>query len=509
MVDKGIIDPAKVVRAALQDAASVAGLLVTTEAMVAEMPKDKPAMPAMPARRHGRNRWEGRNGLLSPLQSRTTKGAAQARPFCLAFRQALTRLAGPVHSRDIGGREIRSFPSSASSGETMADKYAGAIRPAAPPSEPLPPTAATAILHVFGDPAKFPDRNANPVHPSREASWEDALRMHRSVGFGRGVFRATGELHDRPFLSRRGAVAGAARPITGRPDHRRYSERRRARTPERRRHARRAVQFRAHVQDGAEPADVAELDRPDSRRTAGTSRSSSVPRSCRTTRHAARITAVRVVIDHMARLKPGGDPAHALVRELLKRENYWVLLSNGARMSAQASGWDDVVPIGRESIPAAPERCHLRHRLAAYPQPQGRRRTAGKRADRAALSVPAGCRGAARRSWSTIRARLTVQIDQKDPENCNHPARATPCASKARHAVSASSGGSGAAAGPAAPARRHAAARSRPAAATLDEIVVGTLAIGIALLPEPHIAEAAAAEMTVMVSPTTTNCAVT
>jgi chaperonin GroEL len=48
MFGKGIVDPAKVVRAALQDAASVAGLLVTTEAMVAELPKEKPAMPAMP-----------------------------------------------------------------------------------------------------------------------------------------------------------------------------------------------------------------------------------------------------------------------------------------------------------------------------------------------------------------------------------------------------------------------------------------------------------------------------
>jgi len=48
MVEKGIIDPTKVVRAALQDAASIAGLLVTTEAMVAEVPKEKPAMPAMP-----------------------------------------------------------------------------------------------------------------------------------------------------------------------------------------------------------------------------------------------------------------------------------------------------------------------------------------------------------------------------------------------------------------------------------------------------------------------------
>jgi chaperonin GroEL len=46
MVDAGIIDPAKVVRTALQDACSVAGLLVTTEAMVAEIPKEPaPAMP--------------------------------------------------------------------------------------------------------------------------------------------------------------------------------------------------------------------------------------------------------------------------------------------------------------------------------------------------------------------------------------------------------------------------------------------------------------------------------
>jgi chaperonin GroEL len=48
LVDKGIVDPAKVVRAALQDAASVAGLLVTTEAMVAELPKKSAATPPMP-----------------------------------------------------------------------------------------------------------------------------------------------------------------------------------------------------------------------------------------------------------------------------------------------------------------------------------------------------------------------------------------------------------------------------------------------------------------------------
>ena len=47
MIEAGIIDPTKVVRTALQDAASVAGLLITTEAMVAELPK-KDAAPAMP-----------------------------------------------------------------------------------------------------------------------------------------------------------------------------------------------------------------------------------------------------------------------------------------------------------------------------------------------------------------------------------------------------------------------------------------------------------------------------
>ena len=47
MIEAGIVDPAKVVRTALQDAGSVAGLLVTTEAMVAELPKE-PAPAAMP-----------------------------------------------------------------------------------------------------------------------------------------------------------------------------------------------------------------------------------------------------------------------------------------------------------------------------------------------------------------------------------------------------------------------------------------------------------------------------
>jgi chaperonin GroEL (HSP60 family) len=50
MVSKGIVDPAKVVRTALQDASSIAGLLITTEAIVAELPTPPP--PPLPGHDH-------------------------------------------------------------------------------------------------------------------------------------------------------------------------------------------------------------------------------------------------------------------------------------------------------------------------------------------------------------------------------------------------------------------------------------------------------------------------
>src|SRR5262245_18506048 len=52
MVSKGIIDPTKVVRTALQDAASIAGLSITTEAMVAELPKKDVTSTGLPRPPH-------------------------------------------------------------------------------------------------------------------------------------------------------------------------------------------------------------------------------------------------------------------------------------------------------------------------------------------------------------------------------------------------------------------------------------------------------------------------
>jgi predicted TIM-barrel fold metal-dependent hydrolase len=68
---------------------------------------------------------------------------------------------------------------------------------------------------------------------------------------------------------------------------------------------------------------------------------------------------VPVVIDHMGRPDPQSgeaDPSLAKVTELLKRPNFWVMLSLGEKISKAAAPWDDAIPIARACIKAAPDR---------------------------------------------------------------------------------------------------------------------------------------------------------
>jgi 2-pyrone-4,6-dicarboxylate lactonase len=242
----------------------------------------------------------------------------------------------------------------------MTDKYAGAVRPAAPPAEPLPSQSCDCHLHVFGDPARFPDRNPNPVHPSREASWEDALRMHGSVGFKRGVLvQPANYTTDHAYIEEalRQLPAGRYR-ATGIIDET-VADAELARLHEA---GMRGVRFNFVRMFKLAPSPRAL--RHAIARIAGLGwhikifiGPEELPDTIETLRQ---ISSIPVVIDHMARLKPEGgarNPAHDLVLDLLRRENFWVLLSNGARMSAEGSGWHDVVPIGRELYAAAPDRC--------------------------------------------------------------------------------------------------------------------------------------------------------
>ena len=106
LVARGVIDPAKVVRTALQDAASVAGLLITTEAMVAEKPKKETSMPAGG---HGGGR-HGRHGLLirshhgcsnEGPRATAASSSATARWPCSRQRASCDAAASPQSSAKI------------------------------------------------------------------------------------------------------------------------------------------------------------------------------------------------------------------------------------------------------------------------------------------------------------------------------------------------------------------------------------------------------------------------
>ena len=91
MIEAGIVDPAKVVRTALQDAASVAGLLITTEAMVAEMPKEEAACRWAS---RAAAAWAAWTSKVRPSDADNGKGGF-GRPFCFGRRAGES--AGPDH----------------------------------------------------------------------------------------------------------------------------------------------------------------------------------------------------------------------------------------------------------------------------------------------------------------------------------------------------------------------------------------------------------------------------
>ena len=87
MLSAGIVDPAKFVRVALQDAASVAGLMITTEAMVAEHPKKEgPPIPPMPGGGMG-----GIGGMDYGSAIKTNRGRRNAAPEPTTRRRGRTR----------------------------------------------------------------------------------------------------------------------------------------------------------------------------------------------------------------------------------------------------------------------------------------------------------------------------------------------------------------------------------------------------------------------------------
>jgi len=237
----------------------------------------------------------------------------------------------------------------------MSQKYAGAARPAHAPKQPLPPKSCDCHLHVFGDPARYPDRHPNPVHKSLEATWEDALAMHRTVGFGRGVFvQPANYVTDHTYLKEALArVPRANYRATGIIDDN-VSDAELLRLHEA---GMRGVRFNFVRQFKMAPspesfARALERIRPYGWYAKLFIGADELPGYI----ELFRPITTPILIDHMGRTPPN-HPARNVVIEMLKRENVWMLLGNGHRMSAQAERWDDMVPFGRALYEAAPDRC--------------------------------------------------------------------------------------------------------------------------------------------------------
>jgi hypothetical protein len=104
LVDAGIIDPAKVVRAALQDAASVAGLLVTTEAMVAKCRRTRPRRRCRPAAAWVV--WISKSGRPASRKCQG-RGASRALLLCVpAWHCFLQTLHGSAIGREVPCQSI-------------------------------------------------------------------------------------------------------------------------------------------------------------------------------------------------------------------------------------------------------------------------------------------------------------------------------------------------------------------------------------------------------------------
>ena len=106
----GIIDPTKVVRSALQNAASVASLLLTTECMVAEKPEEKGGQPAAYAGGRDDVRRRGERAIEQRTRAAAPAGAA-ALFFCSggawAYQELSAHPGGPGTYRPVDDRQIR------------------------------------------------------------------------------------------------------------------------------------------------------------------------------------------------------------------------------------------------------------------------------------------------------------------------------------------------------------------------------------------------------------------
>lgn len=225
------------------------------------------------------------------------------------------------------------------------------------PSVAPPPLACDSQFHVLGPADRYPVR-PGAVYEMPSATWEAAKRMHAALGIQRGIIvqpTTYGADHQVTLdgLAALGpaykACANAA-VLSERDDA--YLAKLHAAGVRGARFTRQGLGLALSKEDYARA--IAKV-----RRLGWYAKFQPEPNGIMDQLWMLEDLEISAIIDHMGRPDPAAgakDPTLVKVVELLKRGNFWVMLSLGEKISKAGPPWDDVIPIARTYVEAAPDR---------------------------------------------------------------------------------------------------------------------------------------------------------
>lgn len=225
------------------------------------------------------------------------------------------------------------------------------------PNAPPPPKSCDCQVHVFGDPEKYPLRRGGAYPPPSDATMTEALRMHRTLGLERGVVvQATVHGTNHGILYDALAEGGQNyRGIAIVDDSVSDQELRRMQEA-----GVRGARFNFWKQLNIAPTPEGFLRSLDRIKEVGWhAKVHSAGDEWLELKGLLAKAEIPVVIDHMGHpeLRKGlNQPAIQMLLGLLRNENWWVMISNADRVSAEENGWSDALPLAQKLIESAPDR---------------------------------------------------------------------------------------------------------------------------------------------------------
>jgi predicted TIM-barrel fold metal-dependent hydrolase len=229
------------------------------------------------------------------------------------------------------------------------------------PARLPPPGSIDAQFHVLGPADRYPVR-PGAAYEMPTATWAAAQRMHRALGFTRGVVvQTTTYGADHRVVT--DALAALGPGYTGCANALLFEHASDAELEALHRAGVRGARFSFRQALGAVLSREAFDHAVGKLRELGwymkiQPEQNGIVESAHWFEH---LEGLPILIDHMGRadaaLGPGRCPNIALLRRLMDRGHVWVMLSLGEKISRAGAPWDDVLPLARALLDAAPERC--------------------------------------------------------------------------------------------------------------------------------------------------------